>query len=586
MDLSWTIENDSHVDLVEPPRPLLSTWHYLRSALRRRWRTVVSLAAVGALLGLGVVALKPPGSTASATMLMAHPASLDGPDGGTMDLSLLNTREVALRTVRALGLDLTPEAFRATVTAEPVTPEVLTVTVTGPDDASAVARGEELVKQYLAFRATQLSSLSSGLQSQYASRIASAQQQVAALTKQYEDLSAKGAEGANQAFDVLARRSDLNKKIADWQETVDNATLQTDAALQSTHVIDPVHADRSSTKRALALAVASGAVLGGALGAGIVVFRALVTDRLRRRKDIGIALGASVRFSVRSKGPQERRPGLRGLLAGRGRWRGNDLAVLVRGVQLALEMPRPGLEVTAAAVSFPNGRWDETRPESLAMASARPAAVSAEAEGDTRHLPASTNGLAFTGRGLGEHRGPVRGVALAAVGSRCAAADVLGEAAASLRAQDLSVFMVDLTGRGHLADSAGGQAIVHQPSGIPEVARGPRGAGLGATVDLPGDSWRADWDAADVVLVLAEVDPGIEVRHLSTWVDRVVPLVTAGAATAELLSTTGDLIREAGFELPFAMMVGCDVTDQSLGIVEDVDDGVEARGAVAAGGAG
>jgi hypothetical protein len=54
MDLSWTIENDSQVDLAEPPRPLLSTWHYLRSALRRRWRTVASLAAVGVLLGLGV----------------------------------------------------------------------------------------------------------------------------------------------------------------------------------------------------------------------------------------------------------------------------------------------------------------------------------------------------------------------------------------------------------------------------------------------------------------------------------------------------------------------------------------------------
>ena len=75
-----------------------------------------------------------------------------------------------------------------------------------------------------------------------------------------------------------------------------------------------------------------------------------------------------------------------------------------------------------------------------------------------------------------------------------------------------------------------------------------------------------------MVLALVEVDPGVDAEQLATWVDRVVPVVTAGAPTAELLSTTADLVREAGLQLPFAMMVGCDSLDESLGfITSDLD---------------
>jgi hypothetical protein len=80
----------------------------------------------------------------------------------------------------------------------------------------------------------------------------------------------------------------------------------------------------------------------------------------------------------------------------------------------------------------------------------------------------------------------------------------------------------------------------------------------------------AMWEAADVVLALVEVDPGIDVDNLRSWVDQVVPLVTAGVSTAELLETSADLIRAAGLTLPFAMMIGADDADESLGLVSAV----------------
>jgi hypothetical protein len=177
-------------------------------------------------------------------------------------------------------------------------------------------------------------------------------------------------------------------------------------------------------------------------------------------------------------------------------------------------------------------------------------------------------------------------VALVAIGNVHAAADVVGAAAARLRESGATVFVVDLTKGGVLAHrsaaeagtpAAGGGAGhasgVLRPTGIPELATGPRGGTPLALVDLEGDTWRSEWESADAVLALLEVDPGIDVDHLATWVDRVVPLVTAGGCTAELLSTTGDLVREAGLGLPFAMMVGCDATDESLGMVRPAESG-------------
>ncbi|GAA2021027.1 hypothetical protein GCM10009740_06880 [Terrabacter terrae] len=571
MDLSWTVEREREDDLLEPPRPLLSTWHYLRSSLRRRWRTIVGLCALGLLLGLGLVLVAPPATTATVTLLMAHPATEDAPAASATDVGLLNTRVVSDRTVSALGLQMTPEAFRSTVTVEQITSEIMALKISAPDPGSAVARGEELVSQYLSFRAQQMTATSSGLRSQYATRIADAQQQVAELTSQFDELSGQGAQGASQAFDVLARRTELNRKIAAWQEASDDATLRISAAIQSTHVIDPVHADPVSAKRAAVLAGASGLLVGGALGVGLVVFRALVTERLRRRRDIGLALGASVRFSVRSPRSSRRPAGLRRLLRGRAGWKGDDLATLALGLESAL---RDGLgsaePETPLAPAGMNGR---VRERMEVTASARPAVALNGSGAEPLEGPGRSHGVLTAEPRPAASREPVSTVALAAVGNEEAAADVLAATAERLREQGRQVFLVDLTQQGSLACRSEVRGLpVHRPDGIPQLARGPLDAVPGSPVDLPGDSWRADWESADVALALVEVDPGIEVQHLATWVEQVVPLVAAGAAGAEQLSTTGELVREAGLELPFAMMVGCDAGDRSLGVLEPRND--------------
>lgn len=551
IDVSWNIEDeDRESELAGTPRTLLGTWHYLRNSLRREWRTWAAVAALGAWLGMAAVVLVPPSSVGTVTILMAHPANLDGPSAMGTDVSLLNTREVAARTVAKLGLKVSPESFQSTVSAEAVTTEILVVSVSGPDDESAVTRADALTKEYLDFRATQLRSLSSGLITGYKARITDMQSQVTDLSRQYSQVSEQGASGQTRASEILTRRTELNSQIIDMQQAIEDAALATDAAVSSTHVIDAARAVGHSRKKTVALDIGSGLIGGTALGIGFVLFRALTSDRLRRRQDVALALGVPVRFSVTSPGPDGRRrllPAVRGRRAG---WRGHDLEALVRGLESAV-MSRP-----SAGLGLEPG----LRSTGSAGAAAK------------------------------------QGVALAAIGNAKVGASVVAALAAQLRAAGHSVFLVDLSRSGALVArlspraSRGGRSTgrhgtgatrrdaevlvetsgVFRPHGDPVLARGPRDSAIAGPSPDPSapEDQRVRWEAADVVLVLAEVDPGLDTEYLRTWVAQVVPLVTAGRSSPELLETTAELVRAGGLMVPFAMMVGCDQTDESLGLLD------------------
>lgn len=526
IDLAWNVEaaEEGDADLVGSPRPLLGTWHYLRSALRRGWRVWLSFAVLGAYAGLAVLALLPPKSTATVTLLMAHPAGMDASSASSTDVSLLASREVAVRALRDLGAAMSPDAFLSTVSAEGVTNEILKISVTAPDDQTAVARANAVAKEYLAFRSDQLRSLSNGLVSGYAKRIAAMEKQITALTQEYATVSQQGVAGQTRASEILTQRAELGSQVSSMQQASEDSSLQTDAAISSTHVVDSARAVRPSMKRALVLDVGSGALAGAALGAGLVLFRALTSERLRRRQDVALALGAPVRFSVKSPGPADRpsrRIGQR--LLGRVAWRRRDLEALVYGLGSAV---------------LPGGlRPEPTKP---GVAAARRAA----------------------------------NVGVAAVGGNAGvAAAIITAVASHLRVYGLSVFLVDLSAAGALvrrmprADAPS----VFRPTGVPGIAIGPDGTRAVSALPV-GHPLRESWEGADVVIALIEVDPGLDVENLRSWVEQVIPLVTAGASTAELLQTTAELLRAAGLAVPFAMMVGADASDQSLGLVDYLED--------------
>lgn len=550
IDVSWRIEDeDRDFEITGAPRPLLGTWHYLRNSLRRAWRTWSFLAVLGAAVGLAVVVLVPPATQGTVMVLMAHPANLDAQSAMATDLSLLNTREVSSRTVKALSLDVSPEAFQSTITAEPVTPEVLTISVSAPDGRSAVIRADALTDQYLTFRAEQLRSLTRGLIDGYKSRIDTLRAQVTSLTTAYNEELLKGADGQSQASDILTRRTQLNAQIVELQAALEDASLSADAAIASTHVIDPATVERRSLKRLLVLNVASGLIAGTALGVGLVLFRALTSTRVRRRQDVALALGAPVRYSVASRGPTERRfAPLRWIS---GPWHARDLATLVHGLASALP-DRSDTTLAALPAAPVRASWVDDRQQVVAMVAIGNAGVAAEVMA----------ALALQLNALG------RAVLLVDLSPSGALVAHLSSRRFARRASRMASREASAAAR------ALGSPTVFRPTGAVGLARGPLRAARGDSAALRGDEFPDDaWAAADVVLVLADVDPGIDAESLASWVGRAVPLVTAGQSSPELLQTTAELVRAAGLELPFAMMVGSDDTDESLGLKGSHDSG-------------
>ncbi len=118
----------------------------------------------------------------------------------------------------------------------------------------------------------------------------------------------------------------------------------------------------------------TGLIAGLALGMFIVVVRALVSDRLRRRDDVARALGAPVKLSVGKVRQSRWRPGPRGLAAARRPEVRRIVAYLGRVAQLGSTGPAssPGI-ATLAVVPV-----DEPQVAALALVSL---AVSAAQQG-------------------------------------------------------------------------------------------------------------------------------------------------------------------------------------------------------------
>ena len=513
MTSAWHIEESGPQAGVQPGSPALVSLRFLVDALRRRWRTWVGAGLVGLFLAAGWIVMVPASTVGTVTLLLAHEAGTDPAGAMSTDVSLLRTRTVAATLIDDLGLDMTPEAFQQSVVATPVTSQVLVLDVTAPDETAAEKRASALAKTFLEFRSAQLRARSDSLIRGFQDQIAGLQQQVDELTAEYDRQSALGPTGQSQAAAALTERSQLSAKISTLQENIENTSLQADSLVTASHVLDPAGTRVPSGLKRMVLGLASGLIGGLAVGIGVVLFSALTSDRLRRRDEVALALGVPVRVSVGSL----RRP--RWIPFSAPRLRERELAVLVHALRTAVPDDEPGRLIIASVDNIEDG-------EAVAAALGSSLTV------------AGTPTLLVD---LGEPGG--LGAALTQALDRAQAGSVVAQ-------------------------------MVLRPDGVPHLASGPFGVPAG-TAGLVGDDdpRRVAWNAAEVVLTLASIDPGDGVDELATWGDRVVLLVTAGRCSVERLRTAAELIRTAGLELVFAVMVESDRTDESLGLPDPAETG-------------
>jgi capsular polysaccharide biosynthesis protein len=181
-----------------------------------------------------------------------------------------------------------------------------------------------------------------------------------------------------------------------------------------------------------------------------------------------------------------------------------------------------------------------------------------------RNLEVLATGLTTA---LPEAHGERMSVALVGVGDLRSTATVLVGAARRLQESGDGVFLVDLTREGWLTRVGRDSVHVYRPQEREGSAHGRlRMVSTAQIGPAPGDPLHEAWADADVVLVLGEVELGVGTGHLSAWADRVVLLVRAGKATAELLRSISRMLTGSGPDFEFAMLVGADRTDESLGV--------------------
>lgn len=495
----------------------LTSLGFIRAAIRRSVWFWGALAIIGVLLGTGLYLKSPPLSQASTTLLLKV-----GPEAapGTAiqdDQVIAQSRTVAGIALHQLGLQESVSDFVASYTATVLTDQALLITVTAPAGDDAVNRAKAVAAAFLQYRTSQLQAQQTGFFTLLNQQVTQQKQRITFLTKQISQLPPRPLLPSVKAklSGLRAQRAQAISQLRTLQQNVNDEIASTEAAtaqeVKGSGVVDPAapvpEPRHARIKHVITYAII-GLIGGLVLGLGIVIIRALVSDRLRRRDDIAYALGAPVKLSVGSVVGRRLLPGRSRRLA----------AVDSREIEritayLRRELPRRSQgPVTLAIVSLDS------------MQAAAPSAV----------------GLAQS---------------CAEQGLRVIVADLApGSPAAHL--------LGGVTEPGvHMVKADGSQLAVAIPDPGDDVPTGP----LDSTTRQAQPALANAFRSADLALTLITLDPAAGGEHLATWAAHAVVMVTAGASSWTKIHAVGEMVRLAGTRLVSGIVVGADKADESLG---------------------
>lgn len=354
--------------------------------------------------------------------------------------------------------------------------------------------------------------------------VAAANRQMAKLETRIAALSARiasiGTSTPSTVATLESQRAAATAEVGSLQGTVQQDQLNALSVTKGSKILSPGTLDHSSQKKTLAVDGLTGLVAGLGAGALAVVVVAVLSDRPRSREDVAELLDAPVDVSIR---PLRRRWGLRR-----------------RPVLAQAARPDPALETLE---HYLRGR--------------------------------------LTVRGL-----PAAQLVVSSDDPRTPAASLVALGAA-FAAAEKRVVLVDATHDRTLA-----RALDSAEVGLRPVARHPFPT---LTLLVPPVPWETEDDErwryslgaladADVVLVLATVDPAVGARHLRGWGPDAVVTATAGRSTAAHLGVVRELLDDAGVHIASAVLLGADPTDDSVGLPVRAapPDGRESAPAVAA----
>ena len=529
MNRSMTTSDDGHerqwldddATGVEEPSPdsaaNLVSLGFFTAALRRSkwfWRTT---AVIGLLVGSALYLRAPHTYQASTSLLLTVGAESQPGQAILEDQALAQSRTMAGLTLHKLGLQESVGSFLASYTATPLTDRVLQITATAPSSSEAVSRASALATEYLTFRANQLHAAQQLQFTAFDQQVSQGKQNLASISKQLSQLPASSPQRAKLVDQRTQANGDLIALEQQVSGTKATTKLNTAAMIGGSAVLDKASPVRppSRVKHLLVYAV-GGLIIGLILGMGIIVLRALLSDRLRRRDDVAHALGAPVKLSVPAMRASGWLPGRRGRVSDR-------------------HLQRIVAHLRDAA---PTG-------------SSRTAALAVVPVDDPQVAAQSVVSLAES---------------CAQQGRRVVVADLCSGAPAAM--------LLGAKGPGvHTASVDGARLVAAVPDPAEFAPVGPLRP-TSPQVQL-GDAGElaAACASADLLLTLITLDPSVGGDYLATWAPEAIVMVTAGRSSWTKIHAVGEMIRLAGTRLVSAVLVGADKTDESLGVTPTPEAG-------------
>lgn len=500
---------------------------FLRAALKRRRRVWLATGLLGFVIGCGVYVAYPPAYSASTTLLLTNAVGTDPTTAILTNQALVESEPVAAAVVKQLGLSQSPGSLLAAYSVVATTDEVLQINVKAPSSARAVQEARAIASQFLKLRAQLLRTQEQQQEAALNLRLAQEQQKLSSIATQITQLggtvpsSSSGSNPAQQGSGtpgtqvgkLEAKYATESNKLSTLSQqvtgTIAEAQVNVINQVDGSQVLNPAAPGKHSKLKYIGYDLVTGLFAGLVLGMGFVLVHALISDRLRRRDDIALALGAPVKLSV---GPVK----MGRLLTPRGRAvRKRDLERISRHLRNAI--PASGRGAAGLAVV----PVDDVQ----AMAPAVVAVAESCAKEGTRVILADLTAGAPVARLLG----------------------VQGPGVRPLKVGD-----------SHLI------TFIPEPDDV--TPSGPlRQAGAAPLATPPDRALRTAYQSADLVLTVAKLDPGVGGDHLATWATDAVAVITAGRTHGSRAYAVGEMLRLSGVRVVSSIIIGADEADDSLG---------------------
>ncbi len=507
----FAVAEDRSADFV----PSLVSLGFFKAALRRSARFLCLAAVAGLIAGLGAYLATPHPYQASTTLLL--------PLGSNSDINSITaynevladnqataqSRPVAGLVIRNLGLRQSVGSLLSSYSATSASDRVLVITDSASSSDQAVLRANAIATAFLQVRADQLLSEQELTAESLEQQIGQVEQDISSLHRQISRLAAKSASPGQQSqlSSLRAESSQATSTLTALEQTLvseqTNTQPATAADARGAVVLDGATPLPHSQLKHLLLYALIGLIVGVVLGMGVVVIRALVSNRLRQRDDVAQALGAPVKLSVGRIQPNRQ-----------GAARDPDIQRIAAYLDRAVPTdPRHAAALAIVPV-------DDPRAAALSLVS-----------------------LALSRAQQGEQ------VVLADLVTGAPAARLLG-----FRERGVSEVSVR-TGRLTVAVPEGDDVLPPTgPLGRAQVQGSPF-----------TDAVTAAYARANLFLTLAILDVSFGGDHLATWATDAVAVITAGRSSWTTISAAGEMVRLSGTRLVSAVLIGADHSDESLG---------------------